>query len=69
MTQPLEWQKSSFSGAGDGGNCVELAATDDAVLLRESDAPAAILTTTPTAFAALIRAASSARATHSPPTL
>ncbi|MBK6018793.1 DUF397 domain-containing protein, partial [Streptomyces sp. MBT53] len=27
MTPPTNWQKSSFSGGGDGNNCVELATT------------------------------------------
>ncbi|MCX4549715.1 DUF397 domain-containing protein [Streptomyces sp. NBC_01387] len=55
MTQPCVWQKSSFSGAGDGGECVELAAVNGTVRLRESDAPADILTATPAGLASLIR--------------
>jgi len=44
MTAPLTWQKSTYSqGQGD---CVELTAHGGAVLLRESDNPAVILTTT-----------------------
>ena len=27
MTTPAQWQKSSFSGGGEGNDCVELAAT------------------------------------------
>ncbi|MET7567249.1 DUF397 domain-containing protein [Streptomyces sp. NPDC005492] len=27
MTIPDNWQKSSFSGSGDGNNCIELAST------------------------------------------
>lgn len=27
MTTPGNWQKSSFSGSGDGNNCLELATT------------------------------------------
>jgi hypothetical protein len=47
------WQKSTFSdGAGD--NCVELAASPDAIHLRESDAPGAIVSTDRTALSALI---------------
>ncbi|MEV8308136.1 DUF397 domain-containing protein [Streptomyces flavidovirens] len=64
MTKFLAWQKSSFSGAGDGGNCVELAAADDAVLLRESDAPADVLAVTPTALASLLRDLRSGRLGH-----
>ncbi|MER6783414.1 DUF397 domain-containing protein [Streptomyces sp. NPDC000658] len=40
---PDNWQKSSFSGGGDGNDCVELASTPTALHLRESDAPAAVL--------------------------
>ncbi|MEV6178807.1 DUF397 domain-containing protein [Streptomyces sp. NPDC052015] len=36
----LDWQKSSFSGSGDGNNCLELAATPTTLRLRESDTPA-----------------------------
>ncbi|MER6411453.1 DUF397 domain-containing protein [Streptomyces humidus] len=50
-----DWQKSSFSGFGDGNNCLELASTaTPAVLLRESVTPATVLTTTPTALAHLL---------------
>ncbi|MFF6999220.1 DUF397 domain-containing protein [Streptomyces sp. NPDC008313] len=52
----LAWQKSTFSG--DQANCVHLAARTPTgpVHLRESDDPDIILTTTPGALAALIRA-------------
>ncbi|WP_409234706.1 DUF397 domain-containing protein [Streptomyces sp. PA5.6] len=50
----LDWQKSSFSG--DQANCVYVAAHPTGrIHLQESDAPATTLTTSPTAFAALIR--------------
>ena len=49
------WQKSSFSGGGDADDCVEVAACQDAVLLRESDEPGTMITTTATGLAALIR--------------
>ncbi|MDR6979767.1 hypothetical protein J2X68_006504 [Streptomyces sp. 3330] len=42
---PDNWQKSSFSGGGDGNDCVEVASTPAALHLRESDAPGAVLTT------------------------
>ncbi|KUO13576.1 DUF397 domain-containing protein [Streptomyces sp. DSM 15324] len=54
MTTPDIWQKSSFSGGGDGSNCLELASTPTTLHLRESDTPATILTTTPTALANLL---------------
>ncbi|MGW7293285.1 DUF397 domain-containing protein [Streptomyces xiamenensis] len=50
----LAWQKSSFSGSGGNGACVELAATTAAVWLRESDVPAITLTASPAATRALL---------------
>lgn len=44
MTAPLTWQKSTYSQ--EHGDCVELTAHGGAVLLRESDNPAVVLTTT-----------------------
>ena len=53
MTQ-LVWQKSSFSGGGEG-ECVEVAAAGSGQLrFRESDRPAQVATATPAALAALI---------------
>ncbi|WP_033322816.1 DUF397 domain-containing protein [Streptomyces yerevanensis] len=52
----LAWQKSSFSGGGEG-ECVELAATaPERIHLRESDHPHEIATTTSRAFAGLLHA-------------
>ncbi|MER6958389.1 DUF397 domain-containing protein [Streptomyces sp. NPDC000618] len=48
------WQKSTFSDGGNGNTCVELAATPARLHLRESDAPATALTTTPAALAHLL---------------
>ncbi|MGW0563078.1 DUF397 domain-containing protein [Streptomyces sp. NPDC003016] len=49
-----EWQKSSFCGQGE--SCVHVAADDRTVLLTESADPAhAVLSTTPTAWKALIQ--------------
>ncbi|MEV8335956.1 DUF397 domain-containing protein [Streptomyces niveus] len=45
MTSPITWQKSSFSGSDGEIQCVELAHVDGRILLRESDAPDAIVTT------------------------
>lgn len=45
MTTPESWQKSSFSGGGDGDACIELASTPDTIHLRESDIPATHITT------------------------
>ncbi|MFI7408544.1 DUF397 domain-containing protein [Streptomyces sp. NPDC049627] len=55
MAQDTVWQKSSFSGGGDASDCVEVAAREDAVLLRESDEPGTMITTTATGLDALIR--------------
>lgn len=53
-TQTLSWQKSTYSN--ETGNCVELAATArGAVLIRESDEPGVVLSTTPTALARFLQ--------------
>ena len=54
MTTPANWQKSSFSGGGEGNDCVELATTPGSVHLRESDTPALRLSTTAGAVAHLL---------------
>jgi len=51
MTTPATWQKSSFSGGGEGNDCVEVATTPHGIHLRESDTPTTHLTTTPTPLA------------------
>ncbi|MEU7240746.1 DUF397 domain-containing protein [Streptomyces sparsogenes] len=53
MSTPIHWRKSSFSG-GDGPNCVELARRADTALIRESDDPRVVLTTTRPRLAAFI---------------
>lgn len=50
----LHWHKSSFSEEG-GNNCVEVSATANGVVLRESDTPAEIVTTGRGALLSLIR--------------
>ncbi|WP_030060828.1 MULTISPECIES: DUF397 domain-containing protein [Streptomyces] len=51
----LRWQKSSFSGSNEGGNCVELAAgAEDVRHLRESDDPSVILTTSTSRLRAFV---------------
>ncbi|MFD3515372.1 DUF397 domain-containing protein [Streptomyces sp. NPDC058657] len=54
MMPSTAWQKSSFSGGGEGNACVELASHAHTLLLRESEDPAHILTPAPTALAALL---------------
>jgi uncharacterized protein DUF397 len=50
------WQKSSFSGGGDGNNCLELSAAPTGPAFRESDTPAVVLTTTGARLEALLSA-------------
>lgn len=50
----VQWQKSSFSGAG-GENCVEVAHAESHLSLRESDAPGEVLVLAPGGLLALIR--------------
>ncbi|MFE5667052.1 DUF397 domain-containing protein [Streptomyces niveus] len=47
MTDHIVWQKSSYSGPDDNQNCVELAHAEGQILLRESDVPDTIVTTSP----------------------
>lgn len=54
MSTPDNWQKSSFSGSGDGNACVELASTPTTLHLRESDTPTTELTTAPLSLAHLL---------------
>ncbi|MER7791749.1 DUF397 domain-containing protein [Streptomyces sp. NPDC097640] len=48
------WRKSSFSTSG--ANCVELAAVDHGIHMRESDEPDTVLRTTPATLRSFIRA-------------
>ncbi|MFF1444429.1 DUF397 domain-containing protein [Streptomyces sp. NPDC058295] len=56
MNAPDNWQKSSYSGEGDGNDCVELASTPATLHLRESDAPDAVLATAPAPLAQFLHA-------------
>ncbi|MGO4419898.1 DUF397 domain-containing protein [Streptomyces sp. MCAF7] len=53
MSTSIQWRKSSFSGA-EGPNCVELARNADTTLIRESDDPHVVVSTTPMRLAAFI---------------
>ncbi|MEV8414777.1 DUF397 domain-containing protein [Streptomyces niveus] len=53
MNPEITWQKSSFSGGG-GEQCVEIAENNGDILMRESDDPNAITTTSREKFAAFI---------------
>lgn len=61
MTQATRWQKSSFSGGGDGNTCVELATISGIVHLREGDAPATELIPAPEALAQFLRVIKASR--------
>jgi hypothetical protein len=51
------WRKSSYSGEGDGNECVEIANTATHIAVRDSKAPArATLTFPATAFAPFVDA-------------
>ncbi|MFI6083772.1 DUF397 domain-containing protein [Streptomyces sp. NPDC051217] len=52
MKKEINWQKSSFSG--EGPQCVEIAEHNGDILVRESDDPDAITTTSRDKFAAFI---------------
>ncbi|MEH0633828.1 DUF397 domain-containing protein [Streptomyces bottropensis] len=57
MTVPSNWRKSSYSGDGDGDNCVEIAITPTHTAVRDSKAPArATLTFLAPSFTAFISA-------------
>ncbi|WP_039938771.1 DUF397 domain-containing protein [Streptomyces himastatinicus] len=51
------WRKSSFSGTNAENHCLELAALDGKISLRESDDPAEVVTTTPASLGTFIRTA------------
>ena len=54
QAQDQGWFKSSYSGAG-GGNCVEVAGRQDAVLVRDSkDVSRPHLTATPAAWSTFL---------------
>ncbi|MFF9023691.1 DUF397 domain-containing protein [Streptomyces eurythermus] len=55
MLTPGNWQKSSFSGGGQGDACVEVAHTHPHISIRDSKAPTrATLTVPATAFVRFI---------------
>ncbi|MBT2382040.1 DUF397 domain-containing protein [Streptomyces sp. ISL-11] len=63
------WHKSSYSGADDNQDCLELASVDAAIMMRESDLPGIALRTSTRALRALIASAKADgldRRTHHP---
>ncbi|GAA2735517.1 DUF397 domain-containing protein [Streptomyces nogalater] len=62
MLTPGTWQKSSFSGGGQGDACVEVAHTHPHISIRDSKAPTrATLTFPATAFVPFIEALKACR--------
>lgn len=57
-----QWRKSSYSA--DAGNCVNVAAANGNIAMRESDEPDVVLTTTPAALRAFIRGTKAGRLDH-----
>ncbi|MEU2874147.1 DUF397 domain-containing protein [Streptomyces olivoreticuli] len=57
-----QWQKSSYST--DGNECVELARSAEAILMRESDTPDLIVTATPAKLRVFLRAAKNGEFDH-----
>jgi hypothetical protein len=57
MSTPTSWKKSSFSGGGEGNDCVEVADLDTRIAVRDSKAPArATLSFPVAAFASFVQA-------------
>ncbi|WP_112469115.1 DUF397 domain-containing protein [Streptomyces triticisoli] len=48
MTTPDNWRKSSYSGPGDGNDCVEIANSPTHIVIRDSKAPTRAILTFPT---------------------
>ncbi|MFE7231096.1 DUF397 domain-containing protein [Streptomyces sp. NPDC002405] len=56
MSTP-DWRKSSYSGEGDGNNCVEIANSPTHIAIRDSKAPAGAIVTLPAeAFTSFLEA-------------
>ncbi|MGW1468277.1 DUF397 domain-containing protein [Streptomyces sp. NPDC002308] len=53
----IQWRKSSKSSNAESADCLELAAVDGEVLLRESDDPGVVLHTTPARIRAFLEGA------------
>ncbi|WP_078662614.1 DUF397 domain-containing protein [Streptomyces bicolor] len=62
-----KWRKSSYSGEGDGNNCVEIATSASHIAVRDSKAPVrATLTFQTAAFTLFIQALSTPTITTPP---
>lgn len=57
MITPENWRKSSYSGGGDGNDCVEIATSPTHIAIRDSKTPTRATLTFPTeAFTPFITA-------------
>ncbi|MFI6930399.1 DUF397 domain-containing protein [Streptomyces sp. NPDC050287] len=57
MVTPCIWRKSSYSGGGEGNDCVEIAGSPTHISIRDSKTPARATLTFPTgAFTPFIEA-------------
>ncbi|MFJ9582807.1 DUF397 domain-containing protein [Streptomyces acidicola] len=63
MVNPSNWRKSSYSGGGDGNNCVEIAHRATHITIRDSKTPARTLTVPAGAFVTFIGALNADRLT------
>ncbi|WP_033322187.1 DUF397 domain-containing protein [Streptomyces yerevanensis] len=54
-TLEIQWRKASYSEQS--GNCLELAVVDGQILVRESDEPGVVVSTTPAKLAAFLAGA------------
>jgi hypothetical protein len=67
MIAPTQWKKSSFSGGGEGNDCVEIAELHSHIAIGDSKAPARAFLTFPTgAFAPFIEALKSPHSATGP---
>ncbi|MGW3494246.1 DUF397 domain-containing protein [Streptomyces sp. NPDC001020] len=65
MEQVIRWQKSSYSGGGDGNTCVEIASHRARIAVRDSKTPTrASLSFPTTAFTAFLDALKSPASHH-----
>ncbi|WP_405950009.1 DUF397 domain-containing protein [Streptomyces prunicolor] len=66
MTPAAAWRRSSYSGPGDGNECVEIANSRTHVAIRDSKTPARATLTFPTgAFIPFIAALKPTHSAHS----
>ncbi|MFE7276317.1 DUF397 domain-containing protein [Streptomyces sp. NPDC057623] len=67
MNIPSNWRKSSYSGAGDGNSCVEIAHSTTHIAIRDSKTPARATLTFPAgAFTRFIESVKSPHANTRP---